>query len=400
MLQARSAARPLVLVGVAMAVAVASAPVRASVAASAATVALPTPLISLPATLPSLPTSVPTLSLPPLPTLTLPGLPSVVPSLSVGVPSAPAVTSSPGTVPVPQLPGFSPDGLGVAGPADGTGSAAAPTQVETSVLGALLGLLGTPADVGVEQPSLEHFDVHPALASGRLVGTTPPVVPPATPVSAVLWGLCIAGLVVLSAVGAARGHRRRLTRPRVLVAVPLGVLAGLMTVAAAQTLGAPRAPQPAAAGGVLAASSTHATGHAAVASAGTTLLSRVVAFEQQIGTAEATLQSPFTAPGGAQLRAEHAVAASLEATLQQEYSFFEQVAGDQGQSAALLQASAGQPVPIRNAITYDVQALQAHQAQLAAISQAAGRTATPRSRLSRRARLRRPPPTRQRWSGP
>jgi murein DD-endopeptidase MepM/ murein hydrolase activator NlpD len=259
----------------------------------------------------------------------------------------------------------------------GVGTAQTPEQVQASVLGSLLGFIGTPANVGVEQPSLEHFGVGTsgssgngagALASGARGGPPPPAV----------WALVGVLLIAFLAVGLARQHRRRLSRLRTVAAVPLIILVGGMTVAWAQGTWSPAAPAASPATISVTKTGSHSTLATTPATpAGSVLFNRVLAFETQISQAQAGLQSPSSSGGGVALvRAEHDLALSLEATLQQEYTFFATVARDQSQSSALIQASAAQPQAVRNAVTYDVQAVQAQLAQQAAITQAAARNTT------------------------
>ncbi len=258
----------------------------------------------------------------------------------------------------------------------GVGTALTPEQVQASVLGSLLGFIGTPANVGVEQPSLEHFGVGTsgsggnagALASGARGAAPPPAV----------WALVGVLLVAFLAVGLARQHRRRLSRVRTVAAVPLIILVGGMTVAWAQGTWSPAAPAASPATIAVTKTASHSTLAANPATpAGSVLFDRVLAYETQISQAQAGLQSPSSSGGGVALvRAERDLALSLEATMQQEYNFFATVARDQSQSSALIQASAGQPQAVRNAVTYDVQAVQAQLAQQAAITQAAARNNT------------------------
>jgi len=252
-----------------------------------------------------------------------------------------------------------------------------PEQVQASVLGSLLGFIGTPANVGVEQPSLEHFPVGSSaagsngggtLASGARGGAPPPGV----------WALVAILLIAFLAIGVARQHRRRLSRLRTAAAVPLIILVGGMTVAWAQGTWSPAAPAASPATIVVAKTGSHSTTTTNPATpAGSALFNRVVAFETQISQTETGMQFPSSGGGGVALaRAERDLALSLEATLQQEYAFFAAVGRDQAQASALIQASAAQPQTVRNAVTYNVQAVQAQLAQQVAITQAAARNTT------------------------
>jgi murein DD-endopeptidase MepM/ murein hydrolase activator NlpD len=241
--------------------------------------------------------------------------------------------------------------------------------VDTSVLGALLGLLGTPANVGVEQPSLEHFNVDASLTAGKVSASKPSG--GAAP-SAVLWVLSIAVLLALMVIAITRQHRRRLSRLRALAATPFVVLAVVMTVAAAQGTWFRTAPAGTSTTVAVANAASHSSTPAAGGpqTTGSTLFNRVVAFETQIASSQAELASLSTIRVATLLREERSLAVSLEATLQQEYDFFAAVAHDPAQAAALVQASATRPAKVRNAVTYDVQAVQAQLAQQAAIAQA------------------------------
>ncbi len=85
---------------------------------------------------------------------------------------------------------------------------------------------------------------------------------------------------------------------------------------------------------------------------------------------QTALQSPPAGEGAALLRGERTLATALEAVEQQEYAFYTATAQDPAQAAALTQATATQPAATKSAVSYDVQAVQAHLAQEAAIVQA------------------------------
>ncbi len=340
-------------------------------------VAAAAPLPSLPVptpTLPSLPIATPPLPTPPLPTVSLPvpSLPLPLPSVTVGVP--PVTTA--GVPPLLPPPASAPPGGATQSPGDSAGAGSA-QPVDTSVLGALLALLGTPAGVGVERPSLEHFDVSAVLAAGR-------VAPPAAsnsrgggPLAPVLFGLAVAVLLALLGVAVSRHQRRRLSRLRVAASASLLALTGLMTVAAAQSTWFAATPSGSSATTVVG----HAGGRAAptevgARSPGSILFNRLVSYETQVAQTETQLQSPAAGEGAALLRDERALAVSLEATLQREYDFYAQTAQDPAQAAALLQAAASRSAAIRNAVTYDVEAVQAQLAQQAAVTRAAAQNET------------------------
>jgi murein DD-endopeptidase MepM/ murein hydrolase activator NlpD len=235
-------------------------------------------------------------------------------------------------------------------------------------LAALLGLLGTPSNVGVEQPSLAHF----SLDSSRASGGAAPRNAGAGPAAPLLWGLTIVfllGLVAWAAVVRTRGRSSRLWE---LASVPLLVLAGVMTAAAADATWSP--PRPAST--AVASVTTTAVNHSVPAtnedrSAGSILFDRMANFEAQVAGTEAQIMSASTGQGTAARRQEVRLATLLEATLQQEYAFIATTAGDPAQAAALLQASTTRSAKVRDAVSYDVQAVQAQLAQQAAINQAA-----------------------------
>jgi murein DD-endopeptidase MepM/ murein hydrolase activator NlpD len=348
------------------------ATVTAGESASAATVVLATAALPLPTSLPPLPTPplltpLPTLPLPTtLPSLPLPTLPTSLPPVSglPGQPGAlPPLLQSPGST---MLPG------GADGVSGDSGSAGSTTTVQTSVLGALLALLGTPANVGVEQPSLEHFDINAVLASRQVAAAPPSSGHAAGPVPALLWGLTIACLLGLVVVAMLRQHRRRPSRLRSAAAAPLVVLVGVLTVTSAQNTWFPTAPASAPTGILAADAGSRPTPTAATAvSSASAQFNTLMTFETQVAQTEARLLSPPAGLGSAQLRNEHSLAISLEATLQHEYDFFVAIAKDPAQAAALLRSAAAQPATVRNAVTYDVDAVQVQLAQEAAIGQAA-----------------------------
>ncbi|MDQ6856679.1 MAG: M23 family metallopeptidase [Candidatus Dormibacteraeota bacterium] len=243
--------------------------------------------------------------------------------------------------------------------------------MDTSVLGALLGLLGTPASVGVEQPSLEHFSIDSSLAGQRVSGGGAGGGSGPARSAVVLWVLCVVMVVALTAAAVSRQRRRRLSRLRALAVAPLLLLVGVMTVTAAQGTLFGAAPSGTPATLALANAASHAAPAASSRStSGSTLFTRVVAFETQIAAAQAELTSPSASQGVALLREERSLATSLEGILQQEYNFFAAVAHDSTQASALLQAAAIEPAKVRNVVTYNVQAVQAQLAQQAAIAQA------------------------------
>lgn len=238
------------------------------------------------------------------------------------------------------------------------------------MLNALLALLNTPANVGVERPSLKHFGIQASLAGGKVTpgqlgsGAGPGRFSPL--LAGLSVGLLLAGLAAASA----RRRRTRLGRLGAIATIPLIVLAGVATVAAFRTTGAGpvRATVPAITAATAGSHSTTTSRDAL--SRGSALFNRLVVLETQIANGEAQLQSPSNAQGAGLLRQEHRLAVSLEDTLQQEYDFFAQTAREPHQAAALMQTSATQSATVRDVVSYDVQAVQLEQAQQAAITQA------------------------------
>jgi murein DD-endopeptidase MepM/ murein hydrolase activator NlpD len=330
-------------------------------------------------------------------------------------PTPPAITTAP-------LP--SPPASGSAGPAAGSpansglsaGSAAQggalsaggmPTMsLQGSDLLQLLGLLGTPPNVGVEDPNLEHFgNVSSGTANlaAALSPSTPagggPHLPPA------LW-LAVLALIAVAALRmlARRAGRTRFARGAEIAAVPLLLVILFGAVAAApknatmltshRFLGAvrPAAPQAAKSAPVAQAAqaSALAAGPAVTVSnkaptPGEALLGDLLSLESTVAADEAQIQGltvpaasqPLAAPrmttlhGSAQrgytdstdpATAAHDVAASLEATLQQEYSLFLGAARAPAQAAGLVEASASKPAAVREAVSYNVQVVEARLA--------------------------------------
>lgn len=357
-----------------------TAPARSGSAATAS----PSPCTTVPP-LPNGPSLPPT----PVPTLCVSLLPSPVPSAissQVPSPSAPSLGGKPGNALSAIAPGA-------------TGAASQPgaslPSLQASGLFQLLGLLGTPAGVGVETPILKHFGDLPAGAELTTVAIAatpaaarsgPPAHLPAVPWQLSLAALTLAGalLVILlrrvgpglagRAVHAAAGPILALLVLCAAVAVPSGgaaVAHPARLAGSAETVSAARS--------VVTSSSALAPGQ--------TLLARVASFESRVAHDEAELQvltaptaSGETSPTAPQrgpfdgsvdpAGTAHLVALSLESTLQDEYRFFASTAADPGQAIALVEAARTQPAPVRAAVVYDVQAVQAQLAEEAAIAQA------------------------------
>jgi murein DD-endopeptidase MepM/ murein hydrolase activator NlpD len=352
-----------------------------------ASVPLPTPslAVTLPAvTVPPLPTPslpLPTLPLPtlPLPTLiplpTQPGAHGVAPTPTA---SSGGANSSPASATSPWIAGAAPPSSGSTGGDSLLGNT-------SSVLGSLLAMLGTPANVGVEQPSLEHFgsQSQPATAAAAAHGS-----PPGRHGSPAGWLVVVC--VVLMAGGAAllgRSRARRFYRAAGIAAVPAALVLGVLTVAAATSTGGatPMAAIVASSAGT--AASSHPTAVSRQLSGpGFELFGRVAGLETTIARQAADLhaltQQPAAAagqtPGRGQSRVaqdlagqQRQVATTLEGTLQQEYLVYASAAQDPNLASALLAAASTQPAPVRNAVDYNVQAVQAALAQEAAIARAA-----------------------------
>jgi murein DD-endopeptidase MepM/ murein hydrolase activator NlpD len=350
--------------------------------AAPASLPLPTPTlaVSLPAiTLPPLPTAslpLPTLPLPTLiPLPTQPGAPGVAPTPTAGSGGA---NSSPASATSPWIAGGAPPTSGSTGGDSLLGNT-------SSVLGSLLALLGTPASVGVEQPSLEHFgsQSQPATAAAAAHGS--PLGRHGGPA-----GWVVVVCVVLMAGGAAllwRSRARRFYRAAAIAAVPAALVVGVLGVAAGTTTGAATPVAAIVASSAGTAGSSHATAVSRQLSGpGFELLGRVAGLETTIARQGADLhaltQQPAAVagqtPGRGQSRVaqdlagqQHQLATTLEGTLQQEYIVYASAAQDPTLASALLAAASTQPAPVRNAVDYNVQAVQAALAQEAAIARAA-----------------------------
>jgi murein DD-endopeptidase MepM/ murein hydrolase activator NlpD len=299
----------------------------------------------------------------------------------------------------------------------------------------LLGLLGTPTSVGVENPTLEHFGRLPSGGGVVLAGDTlqpppsSPVAPaphggaPVLPLVIVLSFLALVAAVATS-VRARRAGRVLLARATEIIAVPLLLALGgsLAAVPLTSTSAAVRAPA------LPTARPTAAPTVAPVASVtpktiNDPVLAQLVSLENQMSSDELRIRAltaviddgatasvaapaatttpastasaptaagattPVATPASATtpaapprgpfdegtdpLGTAHQLALSLEATQQAEYNLFLSVATDPAQTAALVAAAADAPLPVRQAVAYNVQAVQAQLAQEAAIAQAA-----------------------------
>ena len=376
----------------------------AGVAGSSASPSLPLPT---PVALPSLPLLAPTA------TPTPASCPTPLPLPILPTPTACAkVVPSPGPGSTPARSPSSSAAL-PAGPAGAASSSAAQpgsastggvslASIQSSGLLQLLGLLGTPPNVGVETPTLEHFGNLPSAAAA----TTPPSPPRSTPshrltgarvqLPLALWLATLLGLLSALALFflGRRAGRPRLSRRAGIATVPLliALVVGAIAtapgragplvaqrfvgrVASAAVVPVVRVPQPA----VEAVSDEATTPGGALLAQLTTFESLVASDESQIGIlsglvasqAPATQQRGPFGDGADPATTIHHVAASLEATLQQEYALLVSAAGDPTQVQGLVQATAGKPAAVRQAVNYDVQAVEAQLAQEAAITRAA-----------------------------
>jgi murein DD-endopeptidase MepM/ murein hydrolase activator NlpD len=379
--------------------------------------ALPVPTPSIPPlpTLPQIPIPTPKPA-PPTPTtcptaLPLPILPTPTGCPAIAPPARPGV--SPPALPSPPR---SPSGAGPAGVA--AGSAAGPGAVgagglplaslQQSSLLQLLGLLGTPPNVGVEAPNLEHFGSVSGSGSAVTTAMSPSGGQPSSLAAArphlpsQLWlALSLSLLVALGLTIFGRGTGRpRIARGAQIAGAPFllaMVVGAVVSAPASVTLltphrfaGAAHAAPPAQAVRVGQVSPLPPVQTVSAASTpGQALLAQVTAFETQVAADQAQIQalslqaqnqtdqlsgmtqrtSPVD-PSGA-TTTMRAVASSLEWTLQQEYTFYLNTARNPAQARGLVAAAATRSGAVRDAVSYDVQAVQAQLAQEAAIAQAA-----------------------------
>jgi murein DD-endopeptidase MepM/ murein hydrolase activator NlpD len=255
----------------------------------------------------------------------------------------------------------------------------------------LLGLLGTPVNVGVERPSLEHFGVQTPITDaaadqpgggGGIFGGGLPTI---------LWELAVASLLGASVLTVRAGRGRpRLYRAAVVTAIPFAVviaLAATTRVSSVPTVQAPPAKPAAVPVSRAVAPSATASLAPQVTPAGSALFNRVVALETALVhdaatinilgvlVQQATLPDPAQAPSHGQggpgsnfAGAEHGEALALEGLLQQEYDFYAAAAHDPAQASALMETAATRSPLVRDVVAYNVQAVQAAQAQQTAIA--------------------------------
>jgi murein DD-endopeptidase MepM/ murein hydrolase activator NlpD len=261
-----------------------------------------------------------------------------------------------------------------------------------SMFGSALGLLVAPSSVGVEHPALRHFRlVAPAAA------TTPASTPPSVgffgnPLAGIQLptGLLVAILVpsLLAAIGLLLVRRAVATRFRRLIdvaAVPFGAAAALSLVLLVPKL-APSATADLTGGP--AAVSTPAPSAAPASAqvpAGPAVWQQLLGIERNLTQLQAQLQASTTSSQTTQdVAARHpaqgavsdppasqqGVAVQLENALNTEYAFFVATVNDPAQQQALLVATQTASQNIRDAVVYDLQAVQAQLAQEAAIAAA------------------------------
>lgn len=259
----------------------------------------------------------------------------------------------------------------------------------------LVGLLAPPPNVGVERPALHHFALAAggvSLAStGTASGSGTAASSPAhrgSPRS--LWP--VAAVAVLLTLGAILTFRRRTTlrlrRRARLAAAPLaGSLVMIALLAATQGAGATVAPVSHPAPPV--ALHTAVTVVHRMPTQAEALWSRLTGIEATVGQNQAQLAvlsslATQTAADNASVSpprgspsvvkdpqdARTQVAAAYQSALQTEYDFFVGTVRDDGQRQALIAAAQAAPAPIRDAVVYDVAAVQAELAQEAAIAAA------------------------------
>jgi murein DD-endopeptidase MepM/ murein hydrolase activator NlpD len=249
--------------------------------------------------------------------------------------------------------------------------------------------------VGVERPALHHF----ALAAGGVsLASTGTASGSGTAASAPahrgsprsLWP--VAAVAVLLSLGAILTFRRRTTlrlrRRARLAAAPLaGSLVMIALLAATQGAGATVAPVSHPAPPV--ALRTAVTVVHRMPTQAEALWSRLTGIEATVGQNQAQLVvlsslATQTAADNASVSpprggpsvvkdpqdARTQVAAAYQSALQTEYDFFVGTVRDDGQRQALIAAAQAAPAPIRDAVVYDVAAVQAELAQEAAIAAA------------------------------
>ncbi|HEY8756737.1 MAG TPA: hypothetical protein VIN65_10370 [Candidatus Dormibacteraeota bacterium] len=248
------------------------------------------------------------------------------------------------------------------------------------------GPVGQRADPALPLPTPSLAVTLPAITVAPLPTASLPSLPLPTP-ALTLPTAPGTGPAPTAALGSSSSSSSAPTSPWI-AAVPTALVLAAIAVAAGTTTGTPTStPMDA----VLAGSAAPAAPGQAISvgsqgwGAGYELLGRISGLENAIARQAADLQAlaqPRTdasqapgrgATGDAQglVGQQRQLAARLEATLQQEYVVYASAAQDPGHASALVAAASAQPARIRDAVDYDVQAVQAALAQQAAIAGAA-----------------------------
>ncbi len=260
------------------------------------------------------------------------------------------------------------------------------------MFGSALGLLVAPSSVGVENPALRHFRlVTPAAAAN------PPAAPPSVGLfpnplagirlpSGLLLSILIPSLLVAVAlILARRAVAVRFRKLLDVTAIPFGAAAALSLVllvpkfapsATADLTGGPAAVTTPAPSAVPASSG---------ASAGPAVWQQLLGIERTLTQLDAQLQASTTAAQTTQddvslhpaqgaaatpQTSQQAIALQLENALQTEYNFYVSAVQHPDQQQALLAATQTVSPSIRDAVIYDLQAVEAQLAQEAAIAAA------------------------------
>lgn len=244
--------------------------------------------------------------------------------------------------------------------------------------------------MGVERPTLRHFTVAASTVTPHDLARSADIG------SGSLWPLAVLSLAGLGAVTAwsLRQDSVLLLDPRRLKRAAGPMLGALLMLVALALPSAATVPGRTPAGSRPALHDAQTILHR-TPSTSSVLWQRLTAIEDQLGhhgqlLATLSQLSQQTAVDDSELsppRGRHRVvadpaaviagiAAQYQAEIQAEYAFFETTVRDEGQRQALLDAAQTAPPEVRDAVGYDVGAVQAQLAQEAAI--AAAQQATPR----------------------
>jgi murein DD-endopeptidase MepM/ murein hydrolase activator NlpD len=262
------------------------------------------------------------------------------------------------------------------------------------MFGSALGLLMAPSSVGVEHPALRHFILHtlaaapPASPAGgsSIFGFVPnPLAGIQLPSALLVAVLVPCLLLTLALMVLRRAVSPRFRRWVDVTALPFGAAAALSLVLLVPKI-APSATTDLTAGP--AAVDTAAPSAAAVsttAAAGPAVWQQLLRIERSLTQLQAQLQTstvasqtalddptlhPARAAGALPQSSQQATAVRLENALQTEYSFYLDVVSHPDQQQALLGATQAVSPNIRDAVVYDLQAVEAQLAQEAAIQAA------------------------------